>query len=159
MNPCACGYRGSTSRPCTCSDDQVRRYLGRISTPLLDRFDMHVEVAAVDYRALRTEREAEKSVTVRERVVAARVRQHGRLQGSGRTINADMGPRQLREHGQLDDNTDRLLASCVARFGLSGRSVHRILRVARTIADLAGRDRIAASDVAEAIAFRALDRP
>ena len=158
FNPCPCGYRGSALRTCVCSDEQVRRYLGRISQPLLDRFDLHVEIPHVAYRTLRTEREGEKSATVRERVVAARVRQHGRMQGSGRSTNSEMGPRQLREHCLLDDNSDRLLASYVTRFGLSGRAVHRILRVARTIADLAGRDGIAPSDVAEAIALRALDR-
>ena len=158
MNPCPCGYRGSPLRGCVCPDERVARYLGRLSGPLLDRIDLHLEVPHTDYRALRDERGGEGSSAVRARVVEARQVQRARLAGSGRFSNAQMGPRQVREHCVLDDASDRHLEACVKRFALSGRAVHRILRVARTIADLSHRERIAPSDVAEAIALRALDR-
>ncbi|MSP59190.1 MAG: ATP-binding protein [Myxococcales bacterium] len=161
LNPCPCGYRGSPLRGCTCSPDVVRRYLARLSGPLLDRIDLHVEVPHIDYRALRSERDGEPSATVRERVLAAREIQKRRARGHdhGRYANAHMGPRQLQQHCRLDATADRHLEACVKRFALSGRAVHRILRVARTVADLAGREHLAPSDVAEAVALRALDRP
>ena len=158
MNPCPCGYRGSSLRSCGCSEDQVRRYIGRISGPLLDRIDLHVEVPHVDYRTLRTGRQGEDSDAVRERVIAARAVQRVRLRPTGRSSNAELGPRQLREHCALDAAADGHLEACVKRFALSGRAVHRILRVARTIADLAGREGLAPADVAEAVALRVLDR-
>jgi magnesium chelatase family protein len=158
MNPCPCGYRGSSLRSCICSEERVRRYLGRLSGPLLDRIDLHIEVPHIDYRALRAERDGEDSHSVRERVLAARAIQKRRLHGTGRHANAELGPRQLREHCQLDAQCDNHLETCVRRLGLSGRAVHRILRVARTVADLAGRERLAPADLAEAIALRALDR-
>lgn len=158
MNPCPCGYRGSALRRCTCHDDQVRRYLARLSGPLLDRIDLHVEVPHVEYRALQAGRGGESSALVLERVQAARRLQRHRLGEGARRSNAEMSARQLREHCVLDEQSDAHLERCVHRFALSGRAVHRILRVARTIADLAGRGRIAPSDVAEAISLRALDR-
>ncbi len=159
LNPCPCGYRGSPLRACTCSTDTVRRYLARLSGPLLDRIDLHLEVPHVDYRALRADRDGESSSAVRERVTAAQAIQRRRMRGQERYANASLGPRALMKHCALDAAADRHLEACVKRFGLSGRAVHRILRVARTIADLAGRERLASSDVAEAIALRALDRP
>ena len=158
MNPCPCGYRGSSLRSCTCSAETVRRYLARLSGPLLDRIDLHVEVPQVDYRALRGDRAGEGSGAVRERVVEARQRQRRRLHGQPRHANAELGPRQIGEHCRLDEAAERQLEICVRRFALSGRAVHRILRVARTAADLGARERVAAVDVAEAIALRALDR-
>jgi len=158
MNPCPCGYLGSSLRSCLCTSDQVRRYMGRLSGPLLDRIDLHVEVPHVDYRALQAERGGESSSCVRERVQSCRAAQRTRLSGTGRRSNAEMGPRQLRQHCLLDGPSDQLLETCVRRFGLSGRAIHRILRVARTCADLAERPDIAAADVAEAISLRTLDR-
>lgn len=147
MNPCPCGYRGSSLRSCTCSDDRVRRYLERVAF-LAERMDLCVEMPHVDYRTLRDARKNESSAAVRKRVMAARAIQQRR-----RYANAEMGPRQLREHCRLDVAADGHLETCVRRFGLSGRAIHRILRVARTVADLAGRERLVSSDVAEAIAF------
>jgi magnesium chelatase family protein len=156
LNPCPCGYRGSSLRACVCPDDRVRRYLARLSGPLLDRIDLHVEVPHVDYRALRAERDGEPSSAVRDRVMVARDRQRHRL-GRARS-NALLNPRELRDHCRLGADADQHLERCVKAFALGGRAVHRILRVARTIADLAGGDRIVRDHVAEAINLRVLDR-
>src|SRR5262249_17046087 len=136
MNPCPCGYRGSPLRACVCSEAGVRRYLGRLSGPLLDRIDLHIEVPHIEYRALQQDREGESSAAVRARVERARDRQRRRLAGTTRRSNAEMGPRHVRDHCALDAASDRHLETCVRRFALSGRAIHRILRVARTCADL-----------------------
>jgi len=145
-------------RGCTCSTDRVRRYLGRLSGPLLDRFDLHVEVPHTDYRALRSGEPAESSQVVRERVVAARGRQHERLRGEALHANAEMAARHVELHCKLGAAADKNLERCVKRFTLSNRAVHRVLRVARTIADLAGHEQIEPEDVAESVALRVLDR-
>lgn len=154
MQPCPCGYYGSSLRTCTCGTDRIKRFRERIG-PMTDRsLSMQIEVPHVDYWALRSDRDGECSADIRARVIVAREVQKKRGPG----LNANMGPRQLALCCRLDDMADRHLDACVRRFALSGRAVHAILRVARTIADLAGRERLASSDVAEAIALRALDR-
>jgi magnesium chelatase family protein len=154
QNPCPCGYRGSALKNCTCTADQIRRYLHRLSGPMLDRIDLHVEVPHTDYRDMRADRDGESSAAVRERVVEAQAAQRRR---SGRR-NAHLEPRQIKGCCKLDAGTDEFLEQCVNRLALSGRAIHRILRVARTVADLAGRERLERRDVAEAINLRALDR-
>jgi magnesium chelatase family protein len=157
MNPCPCGYWGSSVRTCTCSLDRVRRYRGRLSGPLLDRFDLQVFTPHVDYRELSAAREGEPSQVVRARVLAAREQQRIRLARLGLGCNAQMGPHLLARHCALDGALEAHLHEVARRRGLSVRAVHRVLRVARTLADLGGRERIAARDLFHAIEFRFLD--
>jgi magnesium chelatase family protein len=159
MNPCPCGMLGERGRGgCTCSQEQVRRYRGRISGPLLDRIDLHVEVPSVPLSELERTPYGEASAAVRERVVAARARQERRFAGAGARCNAEITPALLREHCALDRNALDLLARVTRRLRLSARGFDRVRKVARTIADLAGRDEITVADVAEAVSFRVLDR-
>jgi magnesium chelatase family protein len=158
MNPCPCGFFGSGCGRCVCSPAQVERYAARVSGPLLDRIDIHVDVPALDGDRLADERRGETSAVIRERVEAARERQRRRF-GSDVRTNAHMTPRELREHCRIDAAGDALLRTAVQRLGLSARAYHRILRVARTIADLDGADRIATQHLAEAVQYRTLDRP
>jgi len=158
MNPCPCGYHGSALRNCICDTSRVRRYRGRISGPLLDRLDLQVEVPQVDFKALTGERSGEPSSMVRERVLAARAIQRRRLAGSGLHANAQMGPRQINRWCRLDDKSSEHLGRIVDKRGISARGVHRILRVARTLADLQGVEAIAREQLQCAIDFRALDQ-
>jgi magnesium chelatase family protein len=158
MNPCPCGSLGDTRVECRCSPGQIERYRGRVSGPLLDRIDLHVEVPAVTLAELRGP-EAESSATVAERVAGARKRQRDRFGADCPTpVNAAMASDDLRRHAQPDAAGQRLLDQAFERLGLSARSFTRILKVARTLADLAGLDQIRAEHVAEAIHYRALDR-
>jgi magnesium chelatase family protein len=160
MNPCPCGYHGSGCGRCVCSPVQVERYVGRMSGPLLDRIDLHVQVPSLAGERLTDERRGEHSALIRGRVVEARARQASRFAGVPVTFaNADMGPHELREHCRIDAAGERLLRTAVHRLGLSARAYHRVLRVARTIADLAGADRILLPHLAEAVQYRAFDRP
>ncbi len=156
MNPCPCGYLGDASGRCRCTSDQVQRYRGRISGPLLDRIDMHIEVQRVAKELLRdgTPGGEETSEQVRTRVMAARQRAMQR----GGVPNAWLTPLQIKAFCRLDDPAHRLLEQAMEKLGLSHRAYHRILKLARTIADLADTDTIAANHVSEAIAFRRLDR-
>jgi magnesium chelatase family protein len=155
MNPCPCGYAGSRDRACICKPDEVIRYRSRISGPLLDRIDLQIEVPGVRYRDLAaTDARGETSATVRARVQAARDRQRQRFAGTATLCNAQMTTREIRAHCVVDDAGHRLLENVVDRLGMSARAYDRILKVARTIADLAGREAIAASDVAEAVQYR-----
>lgn len=157
MNPCPCGYRGDPTRSCVCADAAVARYLGRISGPLLDRIDIHLPVPAVAWRELDAAVVPEASAVVRARVIDARARQRHRLGGASRP-NAQLAPSELRRHCGLDSDGRRLLELGMRRLGLSARAHARILRLARTIADLAGEEQVRAPHVAEAIQYRALDR-
>jgi len=142
-----------------CSPREIQNYLGRISGPLLDRIDIHVEVPQVKFREIAGDRTGETSAQIRERVVAARRRQQERFAGRPRVnCNAHMGPKELREFCALDDHTKELLQFAMTDLNLSARAYDRILKVARTIADLADSDRITADAVSEAIQFRSLDR-
>ncbi len=158
MNPCPCGYATDPQRRCRCAPSQVQHYLSKVSGPLLDRIDLHVEVPAVKYRDLAGRGEAEPSEAIRARVGAARVRQLGRLRGEGIHCNAQMHHRQIRRHCLLDEECQGLLKRAITELGLSARAYDRVLKVSRTIADLAGRDAVRPDDVSEAIQYRVLDR-
>ena len=157
-NPCPCGHLGDTRYDCRCPPPLIERYRSRISGPLLDRIDLHVEVPAVTLGELRS-RTGEGTAAVAARVAEARRRQLQRFgPGVASPINAAMSPEALRRHCALDAAAQGLLDAAFDRLGLSARALHRILKVARTIADLAASDRIAVGHVAEAIQYRALDR-
>lgn len=158
MNPCPCGYFGHPSHPCTCSEKKVSKYLNQVSGPLLDRMDLHVEVPPVDFEALSAKSKSESSADIRARVNAARKIQHQRYSGSGITCNARLTTSMLKEYCALSDTANSLLKNAFDSMALSGRAYDRILKVSRTIADLAGSERIDAEHVAEAIQFRSLDR-
>ncbi len=155
---CPCGFFGDPQRECLCAAPVVQRYRSRISGPLLDRIDIQIEVPAVKFRDLASPSPAEPSADIRARVEAARERQLARFRGRGVYCNAQMVNRDLRLHCQLDRPAERLIEQAMQRLGLSARAYARILKVARTIADLEGAERLASSHVAEAIQYRSLDR-
>ncbi len=154
MNPCPCGYLGDAERRCACGAEQVRRYRARVSGPLVDRIDLHIEVPRLAHRALRGDTVEEDSATVRARVCTARERQ---LRRAGKP-NSALGTREIERDCALSEADYRLLEQALERLGLSPRAYHRILKVARTIADLAGSDTIRTLHLTEAISYRALDR-
>ncbi|HLF24904.1 MAG TPA: YifB family Mg chelatase-like AAA ATPase [Anaerolineae bacterium] len=154
MNPCPCGYWQDSTHNCTCSPAVVTRYQKRISGPLLDRFDIHVEVPRVEYEKLASDRTGEPSDTLRTRVIAARERQQKRFEGTGLTANADMGPAHIREYCEVDEVGKSLMRAAMQQLGMSARSFHRVLKLARTIADLAGAEQIQSAHLAEAIQYR-----
>ena len=161
LNPCPCGYRGDPRRACQCTGPQVDKYMGKISGPLLDRIDIHLEVPAVPFRELAAKRGGTSSGQMREAVLAARARQAARFgNGSGREIrcNARMSSREIREHCRLQPPAIELLRAAVADLGLSARAHDKVLRVACTVADLDASDTISCSHVSEAINYRLLDR-
>ncbi len=158
MNPCPCGYFGHPTIPCTCSPRGVERYLSRVSGPLLDRMDIHIEVPPVEFDELASPARGESSEAVRRRVNAARRVQVERFQGRGYSCNADIPAAQLREMCNPTGQADQLLKRAFERFGLSARSYGRVLKVARTIADLDGAERVEAAHAGEAVQYRALDR-
>ncbi len=153
MNPCPCGYFSDATRECRCTGAIIQRYLGKISGPLLDRIDLHIEVPAVPYQELRGKDDGVSSAQMRERVLAARERQHRRG-----FYNSAIPVSRLRELCALDDAGERTLEMAVRRMGFSARAHDRILKVARTIADLDSSDRVAAKHLAEAVQYRSLDR-
>jgi magnesium chelatase family protein len=158
MNPCVCGYQGDLYRQCTCSQTMVRKYQQRISGPLLDRIDIHLEVPRLSEDDMVNYPPTEKSVEVRKRVSAARERQRARLTGSRIYCNAQMGQREIRAQCVVDNETRSVLKAAIQQLSLSARAYDRILKVARTIADLAGVEDIRAPHVVEAIQYRSLDR-
>ena len=162
MNPCPCGFWNDPTRECRCTPPQIQRYVGRISGPLLDRIDLHVDVPAVRFKELTGRAgvgpEPESSASIRERVVRARGRQFVRFQGEGIFANAQMPPRLIRRYCRIDAESERMLEAAMARQGLSARAYDRILKVSRTIADLDDADEIRQHHVAEAVGYRSLDR-
>ncbi len=159
MNPCPCGYFGDLKRECRCGPVQVQRYRQRISGPLLDRIDLHIEVPSVEYRDVSSERAEESSAAIRERVAAARRRQQARFRPDGKTnCNARMATRQLKRFCTLDPESQELIRVAMSELNLSARAYDRILKVARTIADLAGAEAISSEHVSEAIQYRSFDR-
>ncbi len=159
MNPCPCGYHNHPARECSCPHGTVQRYLSRISGPLLDRIDIHIEVVPTDYQKLSSELPAEKSTEVRERVIRARALQQERFAGSeGIHSNAQMTPALIRRHCHLDETGGRLLRAAMERRRLSARAYDRIFKVARTIADLDSSESIRPEHLSEAINYRNLDR-
>ncbi|HSJ14982.1 MAG TPA: YifB family Mg chelatase-like AAA ATPase [Longimicrobiales bacterium] len=159
MNPCPCGFADSGDGRCICTPREVHGYRARISGPLLDRFDLHIEVPPLPEAALVQRRTGESSEVVRARALAARAGQSARLRGiPGMHANSHMSPREVRLHCQLETRAESLLRQATSRLGLSARGWHRLLRVARTIADLAAADAIGAGHVAEAIHYRTVDR-
>jgi Mg chelatase-related protein len=154
MNPCPCGFYGDPVRDCTCSAQAIARYQKRLSGPLLDRIDIHIEVPRVDYEKLADKRRVESSQQVRERVQVARARQLQRLQGTNLNCNADMTPEQVYAFCEMEPVAEKLLKAAMQQLHLSARAYHRILKLSRTIADLAASDMICANHIAEAIQYR-----
>ncbi|HEY1575826.1 MAG TPA: ATP-binding protein, partial [Terracidiphilus sp.] len=171
MNPCPCGYFNDKSRNCMCTPPMIQRYVSKVSGPLLDRIDIHIEVPAVQYKELRGGQASEGSAEIRARVMKARERQHARFLESGARTNgnpraasravysnAQMSTKQIRTHCELSSDAEKLLERAMQQQGLSARAHDRILKVARTIADLDTCDAIAVKHIAEAIQYRTLDR-
>lgn len=158
MNPCPCGYYGSRTRPCRCTEHDIRRYLDRISGPMLDRIDLQIEVDAVPVSEIQQSQPSESSSSVRERVQKAREKQRERLKDTRFYANAQMGSREIGEFCKLDSAGKKLLEAAVEKMRLSMRGYNRVLKVARTIADLAGEDEIGVVAIAEAIQYRTLDQ-
>ncbi|MDX9856458.1 MAG: YifB family Mg chelatase-like AAA ATPase [candidate division Zixibacteria bacterium] len=159
MNPCPCGYYGDPNHECNCSTSEIQRYMSRISGPLMDRIDIHITVPSVKFKELSSDRRGEESSIIRARVNAARKRQLERFSGEpGMFCNAHMESRDIRRFCPIDDKAQSLLALAINKQGLSARAYDRILKVARTIADLAGSGDIETGHVAEAIHYRTLDR-
>ena len=154
QNPCPCGHFGDPVKECTCSSTAIMRYQMRISGPLLDRIDIHIEVPRVDYEKLADRRSVESSTIIRARVQAARERQLQRFAGTRLTCNAEMGPSEVRDFCVVNPAAEKLLKAAMQQLHLSARAYHRVLKLARTIADLAGSDGIAANHIAEAIQYR-----
>jgi magnesium chelatase family protein len=158
MNPCPCGFLGHAMHPCTCGLTRIQLYRARVSGPLLDRLDLHIDVPAVPLRDLAAEQLGEESAAIRNRVLAARRIQTQRCQDGQTYCNAQLRPSQLRKYCPLNASARALIEHAVSRWGLSARSYMRIVKISRTIADLDGRDEIGSADVAEAIQYRNLDR-
>lgn len=158
MNPCPCGYLGDARHQCTCTPGQVHRYRRRVSGPLLDRIDIHIEVPAVPYKELSTDYSGEKSETIRDRVVDARNVQVARFKDDKIYCNGQMKTRHIKKYCKLKDDAQSLLDAAMHRLGLSARAYMRILKLSRTIADLEGSENIQSPHVSEAIQYRTLDR-
>jgi len=159
MNPCPCGYMGDTRKNCTCSPTMIQKYLSRISGPLLDRIDIHIDVPAIRVSELTRTQEGESSATVRERVIATREMQRQRFHGLANVhCNAHMGSRQIKKYCAMSSEAMQSLENAIEQLGFSARAYDRILKVSRTIADLAGSEIIEMDHVSEAIQYRTLDR-
>lgn len=159
MNPCPCGYYNHPEKECVCAPGTVQKYLNKISGPLLDRIDIHIEVTPVPFRELSSERKSEPSHEVRERVIKAREIQEKRYANKNNVYcNAQISSKQLSEVCKIPEEGQQLLKTAMERLGLSARAYDRILKVSRTIADLAGSENISTEHLAEAIQYRSLDR-
>jgi magnesium chelatase family protein len=158
MNPCPCGYLGDPKHECRCTPSQIQRYRARVSGPLLDRIDLHIEAPSLSFKELRSDTPGEPSSAMRTRIQAAHGRQHIRFKGTKTTVNARMTHAQIRKNCAIDSTLGDLLQQAMEKLSLSARAYDRILKVARTIADLAATDRIEAPHLLEAIQYRSLDR-
>ena len=158
MNPCPCGYYGSTEKQCTCSEKQIQKYIHKISGPLLDRIDIHIEVESVKYQKLESDTNSEPSSTIRKRVNMARNIQLDRYKNYNIFSNSELTPNLISEYCKLSKSSKKILESAFNRLGLSARAYSRILKVARTIADLDNSTNIETHHLAEAIQYRNLDR-
>jgi magnesium chelatase family protein len=158
LNPCPCGYRNDPRRECHCTVPQIERYMAKISGPLLDRIDIHIEVPAVPFKELSGSQPGTTSIVMRDHVLSARAVQEARFLNSKTRQNAKMSTREIRQHCQLTDAGMNLLRSSIQEMGLSARAHDKILRVARTIADLDGQAEILPEHVNEAVNYRVLDR-
>lgn len=158
MNPCPCGYLGHPTRQCTCTDAARKRYRDKISGPLLDRIDIHIEVQPIDYDRLSGKEKGESSKSIRERVNRARAVQNKRFEDTDISCNAKMSPRATREYCILSEDAEKMLKNSFEAMGLSARAYDKILRIARTVADLDGSELIELPHIAEAIQYRSLDR-
>lgn len=158
MNPCPCGYYGSKEKECTCTPEQIKKYMGRISGPLLDRIDIHLEVSGVKYEKLNCKTTAENSESIRTRVNGARKIQKERYKEYGIYSNSELSPKLIDTYCKLNSQSSKLLENSFQKLGLSARAYGRILKVARTIADLDGQKDIQTHHLAEAIQYRNLDR-
>lgn len=158
MNPCPCGYFGDSNNECTCTLPQIQRYRSKISGPLMDRIDIHIEVPAVKYRDLASKDAGESSSEIKKRVNQARKIQLNRFKGMKIYCNAQMGNRHIKKYCEIDEASQKLLETAIDKFGLSARAYTRILKVARTIADLEGEENILSHHLSEAIQYRSLDR-
>ncbi len=158
MNPCPCGYLADPKHECSCTHTQIQRYRTKISGPLLDRIDIHVEVPAVPYKELMSDADAESSVEIRKRVVRTRDIQTRRFSRTKIFCNAQMSSRHIKKHCKIDKASSNLLETAIEKLGLSARAYNRILKIARTIADLEGKSDIQVDQISEAIQYRSLDR-
>jgi magnesium chelatase family protein len=158
MNPCQCGFYGDVLHQCSCTPPLIQRYLAKISGPLLDRIDLHINVPAVKYKELSQDDKAEESAVIRDRILTVRGQQYQRLNAFGIFCNAQMTPRTLRRFCKLDAESEKQMENAITKIGLSARAYDRVLRVSRTIADLENADKICARHVSEAIQYRTLDR-
>ena len=158
MNPCPCGYFGHPSRECTCTQAARKKYKDRISGPIIDRIDLHIEVEPVDYEKLSSKGREETSAEIRKRVNRAREIQRERFKGTSVSCNAKMSPKMTKEYCLLSEEASGLLKMSFEKLGLSARAYDKILRIARTIADLEESENIEFAHVAEAIQYRSLDR-
>ena len=159
MNPCPCGNFGNPNHECNCPPQQIQRYMSKISGPLLDRIDIHIQVQAVKYKELSSTQTGEPSVDIRARVIKAREIQLKRFTDKKNIFsNADMQSKDIREFCKIDSASEELMKMAITKLGLSARAYDRILKVARTIADLAGEENITSAHISEAIQYRSLDR-
>lgn len=158
MNPCQCGYYGSQEKKCSCKSEQIKKYMNRISGPLLDRFDIHVEVKQIKYNQLEQKRKIETSQEIRNRVKQARKIQLERYQKYHVFSNSELNPQLIEKFCELNDKCKQILKIAFDRLGLSARAYNKILKVARTIADLSACEKIEEKHLAEAIQYRSLDR-
>ena len=157
MNPCPCGYYGHPTEPCQCSTQSIQRYLGKISHPLLDRIDIHVELSPVKFKDISTDIKEETSEEIRKRVIAARNRQIERFKESNYFCNANIKDREIKKYCKIDQASEKIIEMAFKKYHFSARSYHKILKVARTIADLSGSENIRQDHLLEAIRYRSVE--